>query len=92
LKDQSHGKKDNSGKTPTKQRPLAKIVFAAVDRRSRDAGDLGNDRQGAVPGRLHLGCREQPPATLVELAAYRLPPLSDTILVDHAEPFKESGR
>src|SRR6185295_14027583 len=66
-----------------RQRPLAKVVLAAVDRRSCDAGDLGNDRQGAVPGRLHLGRREQPPATLVELAAYRLPPLSDAILLDH---------
>ena len=55
-------------------RPVAaprQVVLAAVDRRARDAGDLGTIAKAPYPA-ASTSLPRKPPATLVELAAYQL--------------------
>src|SRR5262250_57878 len=77
-----------------RQRPLLEVILAAIDGRARQPGDAGDHLEGTVAGSLHLARRPKPPTALVQLAAYPLPPLLDTILVNlaglvaHADPIR----
>ena len=67
---------------PVRQRSIVEIVLAAIDGRTREAGDAGDHLERTATRRLHLARRPQPPTTLVQLGAYPLPSLPDAILVN----------
>ena len=68
---------------PFRQRFGVEIIRAAIDRRTGEPGDSRHHRETAPTSRPHLARRKQSPATLIELAADRLPSLPNGVLVDH---------
>src|SRR6516164_5008995 len=69
---------------PFRQRFRVEIILAAVDRRTREPGDLRDNGKAASPSCPHLDCRKQPAPTLIEMRAHRLPALPNRSPVDHA--------
>src|SRR6516165_6228971 len=49
---------------PFRQRFRVEIILAAVDRRTREPGDLRDNGKAASPSCPHLDCRKQPAPTL----------------------------
>ena len=69
---------------PLQQRLRVEIIFAAIDCRTGEPGDLRDHREAAPPGGPRLRRHKQPPSALVELCAHRLPSLPNCVRIDHA--------
>ena len=67
-----------------RQRLRVEIVLTAIDRRASEPRDPRHNRETAPSRGPHLGSCEQSPASLVELAADRVPAILNGALVDHA--------
>ena len=67
-----------------RQRFRIEIVLAAINRRAGEPRYPRHNREPAPSCGPHLGSREQSPASLVELAADRVPAILNGPLVDHA--------
>ena len=75
-----------------RQRLRVEIVLTAIDRRAGEPRDPRHNRETTPSCGPHLGSCEQSPASLVELAADRVPAILNAALVDHAtgiRPFAE---
>ena len=78
---------------PLRKRLAIEVVFAAIDRRTSEPGNLRHQRETATTSAPHLRRRKQPPTTLVKPRADRLPSQLNCRLVDHAielRPFATS--
>ena len=78
---------------PLRKRLAIEVVFAAIDRRTSEPGNLRDQRETATTSAPHLRRRKQPPTTLVKPRADRLPSQPNRRLVDHAielRPFATS--
>jgi hypothetical protein len=78
---------------PLRKRLAVEVVFAPIDRRTRETGDLRDQLQTAASRAPHLR-RKQPTPTLVKPRADRLPSQPNRSLVDHAiklRPFAPPG-
>src|SRR6202030_1966496 len=69
---------------PLRQRLRVEILLAPIDRRTGQPRDLRDDREAASPPAPHLRRCKQPPPSLVELRANRVPSQPNGGLIDHA--------
>src|SRR5271166_3811809 len=66
-----------------RRRWRVEIILAAINRRTRQPGDVRHHRQTAPTGAPYLTRRKQSPSSLVQLRANRFPSLPNRVLVDH---------